>query len=526
MKKHTKVNHKAKIKKMQLTFSFDLTNNFDVDEEVFLVHNIIEEMNLKFLDSAYSNKGRKPVVEPKTMLKILVFAYLNRKYSARDIEDACKYDLRFRWLLNNERNPDHVTINRFRNKIYPFMDEILKQLIDLLIEQGEVDLKSIYIDGTKIEANANRYTFIWKKSIIKYQVRLIEKISEYFNIDDELSNKDFKKLVLKEFNNVGNICKSKDIVFVYGQGKRKTEEQKRYELFEEWLDKLDIYEKHLEIMGERNSYSKTDHDATFMRLKDDHMKNGQLKPAYNIQCATNGGYVVDIEGFSNPADMRTLPSFVNNLVEKYDTKINRVVADSGYESEENYLYLKQNQIEAYIKPSNYELKKTRKYKKDISRKENMTYCKVDDYYICHNNKKLEFEKIIYRKNKYEFKSESRVYLCKDCLNCTYSHDCIKSENKSGLKRIYVAERFESLRKESEENIITKEGITERLNRSIQAEGIFSYIKTGMTYSRFKHKGMEKVIAEMKLLSVAINIRKLSNKIKSNKLGFTKYKEAI
>ncbi|MSU01615.1 transposase [Tissierella pigra] len=130
---HTKVNHKAKIKKIQLTFSFDLTNNFDMDDEVFLVHNIIEEMNLKFLDSAYSNKGRKPVIESKAMLKILVFAYINRKYSARDVEDACKYDLRFRWLLDNGNPPDHVTINRFRNKIYSFMDEILHQLVNLLV---------------------------------------------------------------------------------------------------------------------------------------------------------------------------------------------------------------------------------------------------------------------------------------------------------------------------------------------------------------------------------------------------------
>mgnify|MGYP000852634126 FL=1 len=511
---------------MQLSFSFDLANNFDMDDEVFLVHNIVEEMNLSFLNNAYSNLGRKPVVEPRTMLKVLVFAYLNRRYSARDIEDACKYDLRFRWLLNNGKTPDHVTINRFRNKIYPFMDEILKQLVDLLIEQGEVDLKSIYIDGTKIEANANRYTFVWKKSILKYQARLIGKIAEYFNINDELSSKDFKKLVLKEFNNVRNICKSKDIVFVYGKGKRKTEEQKKYEMLEEWLDKLNAYEKHLNILGERNSYSKTDHDATFMRLKDDHMKNGQLKPAYNIQCATNGGYVVDIEGFSNPADMRTLPPFVNNLLQKYDTKISRVVADSGYESEENYLYLKQNQIEAFIKPANYELKKTRKYKNDISRKENMTYCKIDDYYVCHNNKKLEFEKLIYRKNKYGFKSESRVYLCKDCLSCSYSNDCIKFKNKSGLKRIYVPEQFESLRQKSEENITTKEGIIERLNRSIQAEGIFSYIKSGMKYSRFRHRSMEKIVAEMKLLSFAINIKKLSSKIKSNNIGFIKYKEVI
>lgn len=511
---------------MQLTFSFDLTNNFDVDDEVFLVHNIVEEMNLSFLDSAYPSRGRKPVVEPRTMLKILAFAYLNRKYSARDIEDACKYDLRFRWLLDNGKAPDHVTINRFRNKIYPFMDEILHQLINLLIEQEEIDLKSIYIDGTKIEANANRYTFVWKKSILKYQEKLIKKILKYFEIKEDMSGLDCKKLVLTEFNSIRNICKDKKIIFVYGKGKRKSIEQRKYEMLEEWLDKLNKYEEHLNILGERNSYSKTDNDATFMQLKDDHMKNGQLKPAYNIQCATNGGYIIDIEGFSNPADVRTLIPFMNNLLEKYGSKIERIVADSGYESEENYLYLKENRLESFIKPSNYEIKKTRKYKKDISRKENMEYCEANDYYICANNKKLEFEKIIYRKKNNGFKSEHRVYLCKECLNCSYSNDCIKNKNKSGLKRIYVAERFERLRRQSEENITSKEGIVERQNRSIQAEGAFSYIKSGMEYLRFRHRSLDKIIAEMKLLSLAINIRKLSNKMKVNKLGFIRYKEAI
>lgn len=511
---------------MQLSFSFDLANSFDMDDEVFLVHNIIEEMNLGFLNSAYSKMGRKPVVEPRTMLKILVFAYLNRKYSVRDIEDCCKYDLRFRWLLDNGKAPDHVTVSRFKNLVNPFMDEILTQLVELLIQQNEIDLKSIYIDGTKIEANANRYTFVWKKSILKYQENLVRKVKKYFEIDTELSNENCKKLILIEFNNVRNTCKSQNIIFVYGQGKRKTEEQRKYELLEEWLDKLEKYETHLQTMENRNSYSKTDKDATFMRLKDDHMKNGQLKPAYNIQCATNGNYVVDIEGFSNPADMRTLPHFMDKLLDKYPNKINRVVADSGYESEENYLYLKQKHINAYIKPSNYEIKKKRKYKKDISRKENMKYFEDNDYYLCHNNKQLEFEKNIYRKNAYGFKSHTKVYLCKDCLKCSCSEDCIKYKNKDNLKRIYISNRFEAFREESEKNITTKEGIAERMNRSIQAEGIFSYIKTGMNYSRFRHKSMAKIIAEMKLLSIAINIKKFSNKIRSNNIGFTKYKQAI
>ena len=182
---------------------------------------------------------------------------------------------------------------------------------------------------------------------------------------------------------------------------------------------------------------------------------------------------MDIEGFSNPTDMRTLPPFIDKLLNKYPSKIEKVVADFGYESEENYLYLKEKQINAFIKLSNYEIKKKRKYKKDISRKENMSYCEDDDYYLCHNNKKLEFEKNIYRKNSYGFKTETKIYLCKDCLNCVDSKFCIKFKNKEDLKRIYISNRFDKLREESEKNITTKEGIIKRMNRSIQAEGIFS-----------------------------------------------------
>ena len=182
------------------------------------------------------------------------------------------------------------------------------------------------------------------------------KILGYSNVNENLSSKDCKILILTEFNNIRNTCKSKNIIFVHGKGNRKAEEQKQYKMLKEWLDKLTKYEKHLNIMRERNSYSKTDHYATFMRLKDDNIRNRQLKPAYNIQCATNGDDIIDIEGFSNPAVMRTLTPFVDNLLRKHHTKINRIVADSGYESKTIYLYLKK-QIETFIKPSNYEIKK-------------------------------------------------------------------------------------------------------------------------------------------------------------------------
>jgi|SRR5699024_2739974 len=156
----------------------------------------------------------------------------------------------------------------------------------------------------------------------------------------------------------------------------------------------------------------------------------------------------------------------------------------------------------------------------------MIYDDKGDYYICYNKKKLEFEKVINRKNSYGFTSKTRVYLCNDCCNCQYSNECMKYKNKSVLKRVYVSERFESLREESEANIKSKTGIIARLNRSIQAEGAFSYIKSGMNYARFNHRSMEKIVAEIKLLAFAINIRKLSKKFKMDNLGFTEYKMVV
>ena len=522
-KKNTNINHKIEIKKMQLSFSFDLINLIDVDDEVFMVHNIIEEMNLDYLESAYHNLGRKPLIDCKSMLKILIFAYLNRTYSSRDIQKSCKYDLRYRWILENKKAPSHVTINRFRNKLIPFIEEFFEDFIFFLYKHNQIDFESIYIDGTKIESFANRYSFVWKKSILKFQQNLIDKIIKYFELSEDISEKDIIKLLNKTFKHIKNLCKKEKIKFVYGQGSRKTKEQRQYELYQEWLEKLTRYHNSLEIMGERNSYSKTDTDATFMRMKEDHMMNGQLKPAYNIQCATNGGYIIGVKSFPNPNDQNTLIPFLDELTSSYGKKIKRVVADSGYENEENYVYLKEKNIESYIKPSNYEQKKKSKYKQDISKRENMEYVESEDYYICAKGRKLLYINTFTRKNKTGFKSNIKNYECENCCNCEFIDDCMKYKNKDNIKRINVSENFNKLRSESELNINSLEGKEELVNRSIQAEGAFSYIKSGMEYNRFTRKGHKNIISDLILLSISINIKKYSSKIKSENIEFKRYK---
>lgn len=510
---------------LQLSLNFNIQTCFDDDGKVGLVQDLVERMDLTKLIKSYSNLGRKPAVDPITMLQVLIYCYSEGKFSSREIEKFCKFDLRAKYLLNGKKAPDHATINRYRQRLEPFIEDILSENTKILVEDGHIDLSSIYIDGTKVEAYANRYTFVWKKAVLKYQENLRLKIINHFNLDLKTTPNEVKNHVEEEFKSVKK--DAKNIEFVYGRGKRKTQIQRNFETYESWIKKLNEYENHLEIMGERNSYSKTDHDATFMRMKEDHMKNGQLKPAYNIQLASTGQFVVGVYGSHHPSDMHTLPLFLRKLSPKYKDELDKIVCDSGYESIENYTYLKEHNLRAFIKPSNYEISKTRKFKKDISKKENMIYDEDKDYYICANNKKLIRQEDRVHTRKSGFKEVQRVYRCFECNNCPYQKQCNKYSKKDNpqTKSLRYNEEFNKLRQESYENITSEEGIDERLNRSIQAEGMFSKMKEGLEYDRFRHRGLKGVLCDINLLVLGINLNKLHKKLLNNQYEIIKYTKA-
>ena len=485
------------------------------DIKLRLVKNIIERINLTELKKVYSSSGRKPTVNPVTMLQIIIFCYSEGIFSSRVIEKSCKYDLRIKYLLDEQTPPDHSTINRFRQRIVELAPNLLNQMVQILIKEKQIDLSSIYIDGTKIEAYANRYSFVWRGSIEKWQEKLRVKIIKHFKLNKDLSPSQVLEVVKIVFNQVSKECIEKKIHFVYGQGKRKHQLQRDYEQLKDWKTKLETYQEHLEIMGNyRNSYSKTDHDATFMRMKEDHMKNGQLKPAYNIQLASTSGFIIGENVSHHPSDMYTLKPFLKKLQANYPNKLDKIVADAGYESEENYVYLAENELTSYIKPSNYEQSKTRKYKKEQEFRESLIYDESQDKYISEEGKEFIRSNDRYRKRKSGYVTTTKVYRCFNW-------------NKDGQKTkgIYIAETFQKYRKESLENIRSSQGIEERLNRSIQAEGAFSKIKSGLNYNRFHHRGKENIISEICLLSIALNLNKLASKIENKNLEIIKYKAA-
>ena len=275
--------------------------------------------------------------------------------------------------------------------------------------------------------------------------------------------------------------------------------------------------------GDRNSYSKTDTDATFMRMKEDAMKNGQLKPAYNVQHGVDSEYITWLTVGPQPTDTTTLIPFLKSMEENLNFKYLKIVADAGYESEENYSFIEDNNQVAFIKPANYEISKTRKYKNDIGKIENMNYDSENDFFTCQNGKKLKIESVKLRKSKTGYESEKTVYACEDCSNCNYKSKCIKGNNcKTPLeerpKKFETSKKFNRQRKEGLERIISYEGCLLRMNRSIQAEGSFAQIKQDMNFRRFMCRGQRNVLAESTLLAMAHNINKMHRKIQSDRTG--------
>ena len=493
------------------------------DDSVRLLSQILEGLNYKELYQAYSSTGRKPAVEPKILFKVLTYAYMNNVYSSRKIESACKRDINFMWLLEGGRVPDHSTIARFRKEyLAEAVEDLFYQMVQHLHHIGEVNFENLFVDGTKIEANANRYTFVWKKAVNKNESKMFIKIQSCIAEINLTYIKSFaitKETLLADLKAVLSYLKGKrhqeQIEFVHGIGKRKSKLQKFIEELQVFYERQEKYDNHNQLFEGRNSYSKTDSDATFMHMKDDHMRNAQLKPAYNVQIGVESEYVTGIGVFQDRNDTTTLIPFLKDMTYYLKIRYQNIIADSGYESEENYLYLEEKEQTCYIKPQTYEKWKKKSFKKDISKRENMFYDSEKDEYTCHHGKQLKPVGIAHRTSSTGYRSEITIYECEDCRDCPYKAQCTKAQ---GNRKMQVSKKFVEKRQVSYENILSEEGILLRVNRSIQVEGAFGVLKSDYNFNRFLTRGKTSVKNEFILLCFGYNINKLHAKIQNERVG--------
>ena len=517
----------------QLVMPLNCEVNIEKNAPVRLLNAVMERMDYSKLYAAYSRLGRIEY-SPKILLKIMVYGYMRKQISSRALEACCRENLHFIYLLEGQRVPDHNTINRFRKNILTQEagQDILCQLVVLLHERGLLSLEAAFIDGTKIEANANKYSFVWKKATVKKTDKLLKRIHEElpaklkevgirFYIPEKIAVRQLKKLRKRIYARI----EADGIVFVSGKAKRKPPIQRLSEWIDQCLTKLKQYTKDIHICGNRNSFSKTDHDATFMHMKEDYMRNGQLKPGYNVNVATCSDFIIGSYISSDRNDVHTLIPFMEQLRKNYAGRnIGSVVVDSGYESEENYCWFEAHpETELYVKPSNHEAAKHRKYKTDISRRENMTYDAQADTYTCANGKLLQRTREKKTHTASGLEIATSVYECNECDGCPLKEKCIracgsKKPMEEQHKVIYVSKRFARQRQAMEAKISSPKGCLLRVNRSIQAEGNFAYVKQNLDFRRFLLRGNMKVAAEWLLFSLALNILHLHHKIQNKRLG--------
>lgn len=505
----------------QLFLPFNYEVIIDKNDPVWKLVEICDALDYSKLYDTYLRHWR--IIDPVIMFEILVFAYMNGIYSSRKIEQACKTDVRFMWLLQNQSAPDHATIARFQNgNLTVVIEDLFYQLIMKLFELEEIKFRNIFIDGTKIEANANRYTFVWAKTVEKNLQKLNAKINrelpelcEKYGLSNTSSLVDIVEFLLQTRNLLG-------IEFVYGRGKHKTDIQRDYDRLYEYLERINRYHKSQIILGTRKSYSKTDLDATFMRMKEDHMKNGQLKPAYNVQIGVESEYIVGLGLFPNPTDTTTLIPFLERLAKGTGRKYENIIADAGYASEENYTYLEKNEQNAYIKPADYETRKKRKFKNNPYRIENMTYDEIGDFFTCPNGKKLIYTHNSKTKSQNGYEIVKSNYQCESCEGCPHRQKCYKG--KYDNRKISFSKTMARQKTEATKRITTEEGIILRQNRSIQVEGAFGVIKQDREFRRFFTRGKVKNETQLFLLAFAFNINKLHNRMIDKRLGVDLFKQ--
>lgn len=485
-----------------------------ISHPVRVVDQVVEQLNIQGLIKTYKKEGN-PSYHPKMLLKVMLYSYMTNIYSSRKIEQALRENINFMWL-SSMTIVDHNTVNRFRsNKLQDTFKEIFKQVVLMLADEGLISLKQIYTDGTKIEAQAGKYTFVWGKSIATNKQKMLTQLEDLWNYAQSVAKDDDQNPEPPEFKEISKevIEKTVEQIDAKLSGNEKASSKSKAKLryikqnFEKNLQK---YEEQEAILGERNSYSKTDPDATFMRMKEDHMQNGQLKPGYNAQISTENQIIVNYTLHQNPTDTKTLKPHVENIKDTYGEdvfkELEEITADAGYGSEENYDYLEQQGLTAYVKYNTFDKEQDKNYQKKHKpfSKENLYYNQEEDYYVCPMGQKMHKTYQSTKPTEAGYKQQLSHYQAKNCEGCPLRGQCFKGKGNRSIERNHNLERH---KQKIRELLTSERGLQKRKQRTADVEPVFAQLKHNHNFRRFSLKGIEKTELEFGLMALAHNLRK-------------------
>jgi len=482
---------------------------------VRIVNGVIDRLNNSILEELFKGGGA-PSYHPKMMLKVIIYGYCSKLYSCRDIAKAIRQDITFMWVSGMQR-PDFNTVNRFRSVyLKPVIEKVFVEVLDFLLQAGYIKFEDYFVDGTKIEASAGKYTHVWKKNTKRYKKQLKSRVAQLLEEIDEINDeeeriygdRDLEELgeeseinsdQVQEFANrldakLKDVHSKKKYIRLNSRSKKLVKES----------EKLLKYEKQERLLGKRNSYSKTDPDATFMR-----MKNDLLRAGYNILIGTEGQFILNYSVSQNAADSTGFTEHLKRTVNRGASYIPKnCMGDAGIGNEENYVFLDEYDVNNYLKFNTFHYENTKKAKENKFRRDNFPYDEKKDQFICPAGKRFLYKETVEKKKKTGYVSELRIYECEDCSNCTYKNQCTRAK---GSRKIQISPKLEKYKEQVRLNLNSEKGISLRKRRGYEVETPFGDWKQNQRFKRFHLRGMANVDMETGYLSIAYNLRKIYQK---------------
>lgn len=479
------------------------------DHACRVVNDVINKISLEPLHAAYHTIGSSSY-HPQMLLKVLVYGYVSNVYSSRKLEAACKESIYF-MFLSSMSYPDHNTINRFRGvRLKDALRKIFEEVVLLLAQEGLLSIEEVYTDGTKIEANANKYTFVWRKAIATNKEKIKKQLAHIWEYAQSVATAedglpdppDFTAISKEKVQDT--VDKLNQVLAVKDNIDKKMKAKLGY-VTKHYPVNIARYEQQEAILGGRNSFSKTDPDATFMRLKEDHMLNGQLKPGYNVQISTSNQFITNYSIHSNPTDTNTLAGHLEQYEKSYGPVLKSLTADAGYGSEENYTLLEHKQVAAFVKYNLFDKSQNRNYNSKHSfSADKLFYNSQADHYICPMGQKMAYVGDRSRTTATGFTQTVRLYRAQNCSRCPLNGACHKSQ---GNRLIQINVNLERQKREADRLLKSEKGIEKRKKRCFDVEPVFGNIKHNHGFRRFMLRGKQKVEIEWGLIAIAQNIRK-------------------
>jgi len=514
---HTRVTFKP-YTQQQLLLPTYLEDLIPEKHLVRVVNEVVDDLDLEPLIRQYKGGGTSSY-HPGMLLKILIYAYSQKTYSSRQIAKALRENVNYMWLSGMNK-PNFRTINRFRGVIMQeVIEDIFTSVLQYLVEHGYVNMGTYFVDGTKIEANANRYSFVWRKSTANYKKKLQDKVREMMEEVKRVNEEEDRLYGDKDLEELGEDAdidsqSLQELTRQLNETLKKDPKDKKLKkvvkkLENDCIPRMLKYEQYEDKFSGRNSFSKTDEDATFMCMKEDHMRNRKLKPGYNVQIGTENQFITGYSLHQTTGDSACLVPHLEKMRQRLGRLPDKVVADAGYGSEENYTYLEEHQIEAYVKYNIFD-REQRKRRKIPEREKfwvtNWVYDEQQDELICPQGKRLTYEKTQRYQTSNGYISDRRVYFCKEYTGCEVRSKCTQSAVGRRAKMSLILRRF---RQQAKERLQSEEGKRFRSQRLVEAEAVFGQVKHNRGFRRFLLRGLDKVSTEWGLVSIAHNVAKLA-----------------